>query len=246
MGSINYAKRIQNTILPSKTSLDHLFDDYFVFYLPKDIVSGDFYWAQKFDQTIIWSAIDCTGHGVPGAFVSIVGNNTLIRATKEFGLRKPSEILDQQRELVLDTFKNEGHQDVKDGMDLALVSLDTETLELEYAGANNPLIIIRDKKIIEIKADKQPIGEFVKMVPFTNHKIDLQKGDCIYLYTDGFVDQFGGKKNKKFKSKPFKEMLIQMSHLPMNEQHTVLQKTLNEWRGDTGQVDDICIFGVRI
>lgn len=246
LGSINYAKRIQNTILPSKTSLDNLFDDYFVFYLPKDIVSGDFYWAQKFDKTIIWSAIDCTGHGVPGAFVSIVGNNTLIRATKEFGLRKPALILDQQRELVLDTFKNEGHQDVKDGMDLALVSLNTETLELEYAGANNPLIIIRDKKIIEIKADKQPIGEFVKMTPFTNHSITLQKGDSIYLYTDGFIDQFGGKKDKKFKSKPFKELLIKIAHFPMQEQHKVLQKTLDDWRGEGHQVDDICIFGVRI
>src|SRR5690554_2447394 len=246
LGSINYAKRIQNTILPSKTSLDNLFDDYFVFYLPKDIVSGDFYWAQKFDKTIIWSAIDCTGHGVPGAFVSIVGNNTLIRATKEFGLRKPADILDKQRELVIDTFKNEGHQDVKDGMDLALVSLDTDTLELEYAGANNSLIIVRNKEIIEIKADKQPIGEFVKMSPFTNHKIALQKGDCIYLYTDGFVDQFGGKKNKKFKSKPFKELLSNISQLPMQEQNKILQKTLNDWRGEHNQVDDICIFGVKV
>src|SRR5690554_7433459 len=131
-------------------------------------------------------------------------------------------------------------------MDLALVSLDTDTLELEYAGANNPLVIIRNKEIIEIKADKQPIGEFVKMVPFTNHKIALQKGDCIYLYTDGFIDQFGGEKNKKFKSKPFKDLLSEIAHLPMQEQHKLLQKTLDEWRGDLNQVDDICIFGVRV
>lgn len=246
LGSINYAKRIQNTILPSKNSLENLFDEYFIFYLPKDIVSGDFYWAQRFEQKIIWAAVDCTGHGVPGAFVSIVGNNTLIRATKEFGLRSPGPILDKQRELVIDTFKNEGNQDVKDGMDLALVSLDIDTLELEYAGANNPLIIVRDGELIEVKADKQPIGEFVKMTPFNNHKMTMKKGDCIYLYSDGFVDQFGGDKNKKFKSKPFKELLCSISHLHMNEQHEILQKVLDDWRGELNQVDDICVFGVRV
>ncbi|PKR81912.1 hypothetical protein CW751_00825 [Brumimicrobium salinarum] len=246
LGSINYAKRIQNTILPSKTNLDNMFKSYFVLYLPKDIVSGDFYWAQKFDEQLIWAAVDCTGHGVPGAFVSIVGNNTLIRATKEFGLRNPAKILDKQRELVIEAFKNEGHQHVKDGMDLALVALNPKTLQLEYAGANNPLVIVRNKEIIEFKADKQPIGEFVKMKPFTNQTIQLQTGDCIYLYSDGFVDQFGGDKNKKFKSKPFKKLLCEISHLPMEQQHKALKEALDNWRGDQAQVDDICIFGVRI
>jgi serine phosphatase RsbU (regulator of sigma subunit) len=253
LSSIKYAKRIQNTILTSPEILSTYFNDFFVYYLPKDIVSGDFYWARKFGNKIIWSAVDCTGHGVPGAFVSIVGNNALVRSTNEFGLSQPAEILNKLRELVIEAFKAQGTNDVKDGMDLALTSLDLDTLELNYAGANNPLIIIRNKKIIEVKADKQPIGDFEKIEPFTNHKIQLEKGDCVYLYTDGYIDQFGGKDKasrerggKKYKSKPFKDLLIEISDLPMKEQKTILKETFNEWRGDIDQIDDVCVFGVRV
>lgn len=253
LSSIKYAKRIQNTILPSPEILSTYFNDFFVYYLPKDIVSGDFYWARKFGNKIIWSAVDCTGHGVPGAFVSIVGNNALVRSTNEFGLTQPAEILNKLRELVIQAFKAQGTNDVKDGMDLALTSLDVDTLELNYAGANNPLIIIRNKKIIEVKADKQPIGDFEKIEPFTNHTIQLQKGDCIYLYTDGYIDQFGGKNKssrekggKKYKSKPFKDLLIEISDLPMKEQREILKDTFDEWRGDIDQIDDVCVFGVRV
>lgn len=253
LSSIKYAKRIQNTILPSPEILTTYFNDFFVYYLPKDIVSGDFYWARKFDNKIIWSAVDCTGHGVPGAFVSIVGNNALVRSTNEFGLRQPAQILNKLRELVIEAFKAQGTNDVKDGMDLALASLDLNTLELEYAGANNPLIILRNGELIEVKADKQPIGDFEKMEPFTNHKIQLQKGDAIYLFSDGFVDQFGGKDEKmranggkKFKSKPFKSLLMEIENLPMKEQKEILRDTFNTWRGDIDQIDDVCIFAVRI
>jgi serine phosphatase RsbU (regulator of sigma subunit) len=253
LSSIKYAKRIQNTILPSPEILSTYFNDFFVYYLPKDIVSGDFYWARKFDDKIIWSAVDCTGHGVPGAFVSIVGNNALVRSTNEFGLRQPAAILDKLRELVLEAFKAQGTNDVKDGMDLSLASLDPTKLELEYAGANNSLVIIREGKMIEVKADKQPIGDFEKTKPFTNHKIQLQKGDAIYLFSDGFVDQFGGtdeimreKGGKKFKSKPFKALLLEIENLPMKEQKEILIDTFNTWRGDIDQIDDVCIFGVRV
>lgn len=253
LSSIKYAKRIQNTILASPEILSTYFSDFFVYYLPKDIVSGDFYWARKFGNKIIWSAVDCTGHGVPGAFVSIVGNNALVRSTNEFGLSQPAEILNKLRELVIEAFKAQGTNDVKDGMDLALTSLDLDTLELNYAGANNPLIVIRNKNIIEIKADKQPIGDFEKIEPFTNHTIQLEKGDCIYLYTDGYIDQFGGNDKasrdnggKKFKSKPFKDLLIEISDLPMKEQREILKETFDEWRGDLDQIDDVCIFGVRV
>lgn len=253
LSSIKYAKRIQNTILTSPEILSTYFNDFFVYYLPKDIVSGDFYWARKFGNKIIWSAVDCTGHGVPGAFVSIVGNNALVRSTNEFGLSQPAEILNKLRELVIEAFKAQGTNDVKDGMDLALTSLDLDTLELNYAGANNPLIIIRNKKIIEVKADKQPIGDFEKIEPFTNHTIQLEKGDCVYLYTDGYIDQFGGKDRasresggKKYKSKPFKDLLIEISDLPMKEQKEILKETFNEWRGDIDQIDDVCVFGVRV
>lgn len=253
LSSIKYAKRIQNTILPSPEILSTYFNDFFVYFLPKDIVSGDFYWARKFDNKIIWSAIDCTGHGVPGAFVSIVGNNALVRSTNEFGLTQPAKILNKLRELVIQAFKAQGKNDVKDGMDMALVSLDLDTLELNYAGANNPLVIVRDESIIEVKADKQPIGDFEKMDPFTNHTLQLQKGDCIYLYSDGFIDQFGGqdeiarkKGGKKFKSKPFKNLLIEISHLPMKEQKQILKDKFATWRGDLDQIDDVCVFGVRV
>lgn len=253
LSSIKYAKRIQNTILASPEILSTYFNDFFVYYLPKDIVSGDFYWARRFGNKIIWSAVDCTGHGVPGAFVSIVGNNALVRSTNEFGLSKPSEILNKLRELVIEAFKAQGTNDVKDGMDLALTSLDLDTLELNYAGANNPLIIIRNKKLIEVKADKQPIGDFEIIEPFTNHTIQLEKGDCVYLYTDGFIDQFGGNNKaaresggKKYKSKPFKDLLIEISDLPMKEQREILKETFNEWRGDIDQIDDVCVFGVRV
>ncbi|MEX2484699.1 MAG: SpoIIE family protein phosphatase [Brumimicrobium sp.] len=253
LSSIKYAKRIQDTILPSQEILSTYFNDSFVYFLPKDIVSGDFYWARKFDNKVIWTAVDCTGHGVPGAFVSIVGNNALIRSTNEFGLTKPANILNKLRDLVIQAFKAQGTNDVKDGMDLALVSLDLDTLELNYAGANNPLIIIRNKEIIEIKADKQPIGDFEIIKPFTNHVVKLQKGDCIYLYSDGYIDQFGGPNEasrneggKKFKSKPFKDLLIEIADLPMKEQKEILVTTFNEWKGDLDQIDDVCVFGVRI
>ncbi|MDX1652310.1 MAG: SpoIIE family protein phosphatase [Brumimicrobium sp.] len=246
LDSIKYAKRIQNTILPSPEILSTYFSDFFVFYLPKDIVSGDFYWARRFNNKIIWSAVDCTGHGVPGAFVSIVGNNALVRSTNEFRLSKPSEILNKLRELVIEAFKAQGTNDVKDGMDLALVSLDSETLELDYAGANNPLLVIRNKSIIEIKADKQPVGDFEIIEPFTNHTIQLEKGDAVYLFTDGFIDQFGGPKGKKFKSHAFKNLLVEISDLPMKEQKEIIINTFKEWKGDLDQIDDICIFGVRV
>ena len=246
LDSIKYAKRIQNTILPSENLLSSCFKDHFVFYRPKDIVSGDFYWMRKVGGKIIWSAVDCTGHGVPGAFVSIVGNNGLVRTVNEFKLDQPNLILDKLRELVVEAFRAQGERDVKDGMDLALLSLDPETNKLMYSGANNPLIIIRDKEVIEIKADKQPVGDFERSFPFTNHEIQLQKDDCVYIFSDGYVDQFGGPKGKKLKSKPFRELLLSISHLPMNDQLKCLNQHFDSWKGDIEQLDDVCVFGVRI
>lgn len=246
LDSIKYAKRIQNTILPSDNLLTSHFNDHFVFYRPKDIVSGDFYWMRKVGDKIIWSAVDCTGHGVPGAFVSIVGNNALVRTVNEFKLDQPNEILDKLRDLVVEAFRAQGERDVKDGMDLALVSLDPKTNKLMYSGANNPLLVVRNKEVIEIKADKQPIGDFERAFPFTKHEILLKKGDAIYIFTDGYVDQFGGEKGKKLKSKPFKEFLVSISHLPMKQQYKALNSHFEEWKGDLEQLDDVCVFGVRI
>jgi len=246
LDSIKYAKRIQNTILPSENLLSSRFKEHFVFYRPKDIVSGDFYWMREVGDKVVWSTVDCTGHGVPGAFVSIVGNNSLVRTVNEFKLEQPNEILDKLRELVVEAFRAQGERDVKDGMDLALVSLDQKTNKLMYSGANNPLLIIRGREVIEVKADKQPVGDFERSFPFTNHEIQLQKDDCIYIFSDGYVDQFGGDKGKKLKSRPFRELLLSISHLPMNEQLSTLNLHFDEWKGGLEQLDDVLVFGVRV
>lgn len=245
LDSIHYAKRIQNTILPVESRLSEMFDEHFVFYRPKDIVSGDFYWAREVSGKMVFAAVDCTGHGVPGALVSIVGNNGLLRAVNEFRLIEPNDILDKLREIVVSAFRAEGQIDVKDGMDIALCSIDPETGILKYAGANNECVIIRNGEIIELKPDKQPIGQFVDAKPFSVQSFQLEVNDCIYLYTDGYVDQFGGERMKKFKSKPFKAMLTEIYEQSMPDQFTYIQRTFDTWKSDLDQVDDVCVFGVK-
>lgn len=246
LDSIKYAERIQTAILPTDETLNHIFDgDHFVLYKPKDIVSGDFYWADRFNSEAIFAAVDCTGHGVPGAFVSIVGFNGLNRTVNEFNLRKPGEILDKLADLVIGTFSKSESQ-IKDGMDIALCNINYDTNVLTFAGANNPLIIIRNGEIIEIKANKQPIGEFQNRVPFTTNTFDLQKDDCIYVFSDGFADQFGGEKGKKFKGKALKSLLLEISALDMKAQRQELDKAFEKWKGDFEQLDDVCLFGVKI
>jgi serine phosphatase RsbU (regulator of sigma subunit) len=243
--SIKYAKRIQNTILPTVQKLNLILENYFVIYAPKDIVSGDFYWADDFDGKTYISVIDCTGHGVPGAFVSIVGFNGLKRTVNEFNLRQPAEILDKLTEIVVETFSaSDAH--LKDGMDMAICSIDYKTLKLEYAGANNPLILIRDGELFETKGNKQPIGDFIHSVPFTNHQIQLKKGDSIYLFTDGYADQFGGPKGKKFKLKTLKSLLLEVSNSPIKDQKDLLYKAFNDWKGEIEQLDDVCLIGIKI
>ncbi len=244
--SIVYAKRIQETILPTKERLNSMFDSHFVFYRPKDIVSGDFYWARKKGNLAIFSALDCTGHGVPGALVSIVGNGALLRCVNEHQLTEPSQIADKLREIVVKSFDKTGNSDVKDGMDMSLCTLDLTNNILKYAGANNECFIIRNHELIELKPDKQPIGKFSHAVPFTQKEIQLQKGDCVYQYTDGFVDQFGGERGKKLKSRPFKDYINLISHLSMAEQEEKLTKFFDSWIENYDQVDDVCVFAIKI
>jgi serine phosphatase RsbU (regulator of sigma subunit) len=202
--SFRYAKRIQTAILPPTILISETLPGSFVFFKPKDIVSGDFYWMEKVDGKILIAAADCTGHGVPGAMVSMVGNNCLNRTVREFGLIQPATILDQLTVLVENTFVHKDfnydtkEDDIKDGMDISLCCIDISKKQLEWAGANNPLWIARSGEMIEIIADKQPVGKFDYRKPFTNHKIELQQGDTIYLFTDGYADQFGGPHGKKF------------------------------------------------
>jgi len=245
LDSIHYAKRIQNTILPTESRLHEMFDEYFVFYRPKDIVSGDFYWAREVQGQYIFASVDCTGDGVPGALVSIVGNNGLLRAVNEFRLTAPNDILDKLREIVISSFRADENMDVKDGMDIALCSIDKSASKLYYSGANNECVIIRNGEIIELKPDKQPIGQFVHAQPFTLQSFDLIPGDCIYLYTDGYVDQFGGDKMKKFKSKPFRNMLSEIADKSMKDQYQIIQSTFDSGKSELDQVDDVCVFGVK-
>lgn len=252
MDSIHYAERIQRAILPLETAMQQHLDDVFVFFQPKDVVSGDFYWFAASDSRIYFSAIDCTGHGVPGAFVSLIGNNGLQKAVNELQLQHPNEILDALRTFVVDVFSQQGaRQSIRDGMDMALCAYDLNARTLEFAGAKNPLYIVRNGEVEVIKGDKMPVGasETDEYQSFNNHQLTLQKGDCVYLFSDGFADQFGGPKGKKFKYRPFQQLLAEMHNRPMQEQKEVLASTINEWMAHDGtnyeQIDDILVMGVR-
>jgi serine phosphatase RsbU (regulator of sigma subunit) len=245
--SINYALRLQRAIIPTEAKIKSVLPNSFVLFEPKDIVSGDFYWMNVVDNKILIAAIDCTGHGVPGAMVSVVGANGLNRCVKEFNLTQPAAILDKLTDLVKETFES-GEDKVKDGMDGVLCSIDLENRLVEYAGAHNPLWIIRkgSDEVEEIKADKQPIGDFDLRKPFTNHEFQLGEGDLLYFFSDGYADQFGGPKGKKFKYKTLKNLLLELRDESMENQHNGLKETLNSWKGDLEQLDDICIIGVRL
>ncbi len=247
--SIRYAKRIQNAILPPMAYVKSLFPNSFIYYQSKDIVSGDFYWVGEVDNKKLMAIVDCTGHGVPGAFMSIIGNNQL---TQTVGIERtdvPSDILNDVNSGVTALLRQtKGNTNVKDGMDLALVSINYETLELNFAGAYNPVYIIRDKELIEIKADKFPIGGFLNqdLEKFKNNVFQLQKDDMIYMFSDGYMDQFGGPKGKKFKSRNMKNLMITISEFSCEKQHTILKDTITDWMKDEEQVDDILVSGIKI
>jgi tetratricopeptide (TPR) repeat protein len=241
MDSIIYAKRIQSAILPPQKIVKEYLQESFILYKPKDIVAGDFYWLEHKDGKILFAAADCTGHGVPGALVSVVCNNGLNRSVREHGLTDPGQILDKTREIVINEFEK-SEDEVKDGMDIALCSLEGTTLK--YAGANNPLWIIRNSEVLETKADKQPIGKFHKQKPYTTHTIELQPGDSIYIFSDGYVDQFGGEKGKKFKAKGLKELLLNIQDKSMEKQKQTIDDVFETWKGDLEQIDDVCVIGV--
>jgi serine phosphatase RsbU (regulator of sigma subunit) len=246
--SIRYAKRLQESILPPDNFIKQLLPESFVLYKPKDIVSGDFYWFYKKENKILFAAVDCTGHGVPGAFMSLVGANALNQAVKEHGVVQPAKILEDINKLSSETLnKNNENNTVRDGMDLALCSIDKKSMELEYAGANNPLYLIRNNELIEIKADKFAIGAFEPGTKnYTNHKWQLQKGDKLYVFSDGYADQFGGLKGKKFMYRQFRDVLLKISDKNMQTQKQLLLETLEKWKGMYEQVDDILVIGVEI
>jgi tetratricopeptide (TPR) repeat protein len=243
--SINYAKRLQDAILPPIDLIEQHLPESFILYKPKAIVAGDFYWMEKMGDEILIAAADCTGHGVPGAMVSVVCSNALNRAVKEFNLREPGEILDKVRDLVVETFERSGSE-VKDGMDISLASLNTTTREMKWSGANNPLWYLQDNELKEIRPDKQPIGLHDYVKPFTTHNITLKKGDTVYLFSDGYADQFGGDKGKKFKYRQIQTKLVEIATASLKQQGDILHQVFEEWKGMLEQVDDVLMIGIRL
>ncbi len=245
LDSIIYAKRLQDAILPPMKLIKQFFPESFVLYKPKDIVAGDFYWMERAGDNILIAAADCTGHGVPGAMVSVVCSSALNRTVKEFHITEPGKILDKVRELVLETFEK-SESNVQDGMDISLCCLNTKTNEIQWSGAYNSLWYIQNGIMHEVDADKQPIGKKEKPAPFNTHKLNLQKGDILYLLTDGYADQFGGPQGKKFKYKQLHDLLLTNANASMEKQKNILETSLEGWKGNLEQVDDVLVIGIRV
>jgi len=263
--SINYAQRIQQAVLPSENYLNKILNDYFILFKPKDVVSGDFYWATTINEYVIITAADCTGHGVPGAFMSMLGTSFLNEIVRNTKILKANEILVELRKLIIDALNQTGKEgEQKDGMDISLCTINTNTNEVQWAGANNPLYIVRknelkidhcsiklfesDSKInlYEVKPDKMPIAIYLNMDSFENKVFNLEKGDKLYMFSDGYVDQFGGAKGKKFMSKSFKKLLLENANKPMLEQKEILSQTFEKWKENVEQVDDVVVLGIEI
>ena len=260
--SINYAKRIQQAILSDVDEIKRKFAESFILFKPKDIVSGDFYWFSHRENTTFIAAVDCTGHGVPGGFMSMIGNSFLNEVVNEKNILQPDLILNELREKIIKSLRQKGEvMENKDGMDISLCALKGNTLL--FSGANNPIWIVRkselvsefdeeqpirnDKyKLVEIHADKQPIGSHPNLQPFTLKTLSLVKGDMIYLFSDGYADQFGGPKRKKFMYRQFADHLLSIHEKSMDEQKQNLSDTIDSWRGNLEQIDDILVIGIKI
>ena len=242
--SIRYAERIQRAMLPRENT----FDETFVLFMPKDIVSGDFYWMYDNGDLQFIAVCDCTGHGVPGAFMSIIGHNSLNKIVREYGITRPSAILDQLNNEVLKALRQRNEETINDGMDMALISFDKKKFSLDFAGAYNPLYIVRKGEVFIYRGDRFPIGMTTigDKKNFSNQNVDIRPGDMIYMFTDGYADQFGASDGKKFRTGKVKKLLSEICDLPICEQKTRLQKEILDWKGDLEQVDDIMFIGSRI
>jgi serine phosphatase RsbU (regulator of sigma subunit)/Tfp pilus assembly protein PilF len=248
MDSIQYAKRIQNAMLTPQEDISQLLPEHFILFSPRDIVSGDFYWITRNEDRIVCIVADCTGHGVPGAFMSMLGIAYLNEITSKNPEINAGQLLDELRNHVIQSLHQKGLMgENQDGMDITAVIIDKKINKLQFAGANNPLFHFRNDELIEHKPDKMPIGIHGKvMAPFTNHEINIEKGDVLYTFSDGFADQFGGPLGKKFMIKKFKDKLLDLHKKPMNQQKKELEETLENWMANTRQVDDILVMGIRL
>lgn len=245
--SIHYAWRIQRAMLPENKLVKRIFPEHFIFYQPRDIVSGDFYWVDQVDKYRIAVVADCTGHGVPGAFMSMMGISLLNEIILRENTLEPDRILNKLRERLVLSLKTSNKAEVTDGMDISLIVIDDETSSLTFAGAYNSLYIFRDQELIEIKADHMPVGKFiVDETPFSKKTTTINKGDRLVLFTDGYKDQDGGEKNKKLSSKKFKSLLLNSSSLPVKQQLEALDNNFEEWKGENEQMDDVLVMGIDI
>jgi len=247
--SIHYASKIQKAVLPINNYVDSILNDYFILYKPRDIVSGDFYWLTTIDNKIIFTIADCTGHGVPGAFMSLIGISSLNEIVNEKRISRPDLILNELRSKIVNALQQqEGNIKTKDGMDMSLVCINQNNKSIQYAGANNSLFIIRNNDLTEIKPDKMPIGIYDIMTPFNLHEFNYNDNDILYLFSDGYADQFGGPRSKKFMIKNTKALLLQIAGKATKDQKEILLNTITKWQNESNepQNDDICIAGIRL
>jgi serine phosphatase RsbU (regulator of sigma subunit) len=246
--SIEYASKIQSAILPPKDIISEKLPEHFILYKPRDIVSGDFYWLYPKNNKIYLCAADCTGHGVPGAFMSMLGIALLNEIISKSEVNTADKILNFLRDYVVRSLHQTGEAgETQDGMDIAFCVIEPDKKQLQFAGAFNPLFLIRNGELYETKGDKMPIGVHLRQnEPFTNHIIPIKKNDKIYLFSDGYTDQFGGPKRKKFLMKRFRELLVEINQYSMEDQKIRIDKEFNDWKGDYEQIDDILVFGIKI
>ncbi len=234
--------------MPSEFLFKKLLPEYFILFKPKDVVSGDFYWVSEKDNKIYIAAVDCTGHGVPGAFMSIIGFDLLRNITKEQGIEDPAEILNRMNQGVSETFSKNTDGDVKDGMDLSIIVIDRTNNVLSFAGAMNPVYVIRNNRIIEIKGNRFSVGKSTDSTTehFDEHQIQLRTSDMVYIFSDGYPDQFGGQFGKKYKFRRFRHVLLTIHKLPAKKQQEFLEDNFNSWKGELEQLDDVLVIGVKI
>ena len=245
--SIQYARTIQSAVLKASQNGSDFFPEQFSLLLPKDIVSGDFYWFHRIDNKLLVGVFDCTGHGIPGAFMSILGVTLLNETVNREKIIEPNLILNRMREKIIDALGQKGIiSEVRDGMDGSIISYDLTCKKLVYSGAYNPIYLIRDNKIIELKGDRMPLSHHAKMTDFSSKEIKTRRNDRVYLSTDGYMDQFGGQNLKKFGSTQFKELLIKHHKNPLEVQKQLLLDAYLNWRGKEEQVDDITVVGLKL
>jgi serine phosphatase RsbU (regulator of sigma subunit) len=246
--SIKYAQRIQMAMFTTPMEMKRIFPDSFIFQKPKDIVSGDFYWARRVNGKVLFSVADCTGHGVPGAFMSLIGLEFFRQIIVEKEILRPASILEEMNHYFDAVFANLNELSLKDGIDLGFCAYDYRNKTLEYAGAFCPLYVIRNNEIMEIKGDRMIVGPDygIRRGPFSNYSLQMEDHDVIYMFSDGYADQFGGPEGKKFKYRRFRHLLMSIHHLPMEEQHNKLEENIREWMGvNHDQIDDLMVIGIR-